>query len=254
MTSDSSSSTVAGLSVTILGASGSYAGPGGACTGLLVRSPAANVWLDAGPGTLANLQEHVGLRELSAIVLTHEHPDHWLELPVVYAAVRHYEHRKPVPVYGTAGTLALAETMCPALPEAFDWRLIEDRDTASIGDQEWHWSRTDHYVETMASRVDVGESSFVFTADTGPKWDITQLGTGFDLLVSESTFLSSNEPEGILHLSARQAGSIASEAGARRLILSHLAPGEEPAAHAAEAEAAYGAPVDIAAIGQVYSV
>jgi ribonuclease BN (tRNA processing enzyme) len=58
------------LSVTVLGASGSYAGPGGACTGLLVRSPAANVWLDAGPGTLANLQMHLRLRELTAILLT----------------------------------------------------------------------------------------------------------------------------------------------------------------------------------------
>lgn len=242
------------LSVTVLGASGSYAGPQGACTGFLVRSPGANVWLDAGPGTLANLQEHIVLRNLNAIVLTHEHPDHWLELPVVYAAVRHYERREPVIVYGTAGTLALAENLCPALPEAFEWRIISDGATAEIGDQSWTFARTDHYVETMGSRVDVDGRSFVFTADTGPRWDLGVLGGDIDLAISESTFLSDTEPEGILHLSARQAGAMAATAGVKRLVLSHLAPGQDPAAHHAEASAAFGEDVTVAAIGDTYAV
>lgn len=238
----------------MLGASGSYAGPGAACTGFLIRSASANVWLDAGPGTLANLQNHVRLRDLSAIVLTHEHPDHWLEIPVVYSAVRHYERRKPVLVYGTAGTLALAEDLCPALPEAFEWRLIADGDTASIGDQDWAFSRTDHYVETMGTRVDVGERSFAFTADTGPGWGLTRLGEGINLAISESTFLSDVEPEGILHLSARQAGSLAAEAGIERLVLSHLAPGQDADSHQREAEMAFGGPVVIATIDETYTV
>mgnify|MGYP001815302138 CR=1 FL=1 len=216
-----------GLAVTILGASGSFAGPGGACTGFLVQSPGANVWLDAGPGTLANLQRHIRIRDLTAIVLTHEHPDHWLELPVVYSAIRHYEHRSPVRVFGTAGTLALAEDLCPALPEAFHWELIQDADTAVIGDQNWTFSRTDHYVETMAVRVDSHGRSMAFTADTGPGWSLAELGRGIDLAISESTFLSDTEHEGILHLSARQAGSLAVEAGVAELVLSHLAPGQE---------------------------
>lgn len=242
------------LAVTVLGASGSYAGPGGACTGLLVQSPGANVWLDAGPGTLANLQSHISLRELTAIVLTHEHPDHWLELPVVYSAVRHYEHRKPVRVLGTSGTLALAEDLCPALPEAFAWETIVDGSAALIGDQQWLFSRTDHYVETLGTRVDVGDASFLFTADTGPRWAIEDLGGAVDLMISESTFLSDTEPQGILHLSARQAGAMAAEAGARRLVLSHLAPGQDPSAHRAEAETAFGAPVHVAAIGDCYTI
>lgn len=242
------------LSVTVLGASGSYAGPNGACTGFLVQSPGANVWLDAGPGTLANLQRHIRLRELSAIVLTHEHPDHWLEIPVVYAAVRHYERRKPVLVYGTAGTLALAEDLCPALPEAFEWRVIADGDSATIGDQDWTFSRTEHYVETMGTRVDVGERSFAFTADTGPGWGLSRLGRGINLAISESTFLSDGEPDAILHLSARQAGSLAAEAGIERLVLSHLAPGQDADAHQLEAEAAFGGAVTIATIGETYTV
>ena len=146
------------LKITVLGCSGSYASAGGACTGFLVQSPKANVWLDAGPGTLANLQTHIDLSDLTAIVLTHEHADHWLELPVVYNAIRHYILCGPIPVYGTKGTLKLANDMCESIEESFLCEIIEDGDSRFIGDQCWHWSRTQHYVETLACRVDVEDS------------------------------------------------------------------------------------------------
>ena len=63
-----------GLSITVLGCSGTYAGPGGACSGYLVRSNDTSVWLDTGPGSLANLQQHVDLTSLDAIVVSHEPP------------------------------------------------------------------------------------------------------------------------------------------------------------------------------------
>ncbi len=238
--------------VTVLGCSGTYAKPGGACTGFLVQSPRANVWLDAGPGTLANLQQHIEISQLTAIVLTHEHADHWLELPVVYNAIRHYVRCGQIPVYGTRGTLELAKKMCPALEEAFIWKIIADRSCQRIGDQNWKWSKTDHYVETMASRVDVGESSFIFTADTGPNWDINQLGESVSLAISESTFLADREHEGILHLSARQAGELATKINAAHLVLSHLAPGEEGERHTKQASQMFNGRVTVAAAGDQY--
>ena len=174
-------------------------------------------------GTLANLQDHIRLSELTAIVLSHEHADHWLELPVVYNAIRHYVLCEPIPVYGTIGTFALARNMCEDIEESFTCNVIKDKSSTVIGDQEWRWSRTDHYVETLASRVEVGDSSMVFSADTGPEWDITQLGPDIGLLIAESTFLSHREKEEILHLSARQAGIMAEHANASHLVLSHLA-------------------------------
>ena len=222
------------LKVTVLGCSGSYASAGGACTGFLVQSPQANVWLDAGPGTLANLQDHIRLSELTAIVLSHEHADHWLELPVVYNAIRHYVLCEPIPVFGTMGTFSLARKMCEDIEESFRCNVISNKSSTVIADQEWRWSRTDHYVETLASRVEVGDSSMVFSADTGPEWDITQLGSGIDLLIAESTFLSHREKEKILHLSARQAGMMAQHADVSHLVLSHLAPGEQPSQHLQE--------------------
>lgn len=242
------------LELVVLGCSGSYAASGGACTGFLVRSPGASVWLDTGPGTLANLRDHLDFAELDAVVLTHEHPDHWIELPVFYNALLHYEPRPPLPVYGTAGTRALAVRFCSPLDAVFDWTTVADSDEVTIGDQRWRFSRTDHYVETLACRIDAGGRSLVFTADTGPGWSATAFGDGIDVLLSESTFLAEREPERILHLSARQAATMASDAGVGTLALTHLAPIEDGDAHLAEAGAHFAGPVRLVAVGDTIPV
>jgi len=68
------------MKLTVLGCSGSYPGPGGAASGYLVEADGTRIWLDAGSGTLANLQRHIGLDAVDAVVLSHEHPDHWADI------------------------------------------------------------------------------------------------------------------------------------------------------------------------------
>lgn len=245
-----------GLTCTVLGCSGSYAAAGGACTGYLVRSDAAAVWLDAGPGTLANLQRHLPLAALDAVVITHEHPDHWLELPVVASALRYYQRRDRLPLYTTQGTARLVVELCegPAEPIPFDIHVVADGDEIEIGDQRWRFSRTDHYVETLAIRSDAAGRSLAFSADTGPGWAMASLGEGIDLALCESTFLHRRSDEGILHLSARQAGETAADAGVGRLVLTHLTPGDDPDPYVAEAAEAFGRDVELACIDAVYEV
>lgn len=245
-----------GLSVTILGCSGSYSAPGLACTGYLVESEGTRVWLDAGPGTLANLQRHCTLTEIDAIVVTHEHPDHWLDLAMAYVACRYFVDRAPMPVYGTAGTHALAQALAGAhdLAPTIDWRFITDADRVTIGDQQWRFSRTDHPVETLAPRVDSGGRSFAFSADTGEDWSFASLGEGIDLGLCEATFLHQDLVTSSRHLSARQAGAMAAEAGVGRLLLTHLAPGSDAPAFGREATEAFGAPVELVEVDRRYEV
>lgn len=244
------------LSITVLGCSGSYSGAGLACTGYLVESEATRVWLDAGPGTLANLQRHLQLTDIDAIVITHEHPDHWLDLAMAYIACRYFLDRAPVPVYGTAGTRALAQGLAGAhdLAPTIDWRVISDGDSAAIGDQRWRFSRTDHPVETLAPRVDSGGRCFAFSADTGAGWSFARLGEGIDVGLCEATFLHEDLVAPSPHLSARQAGTMAAEAGVKRLLLTHLAPGSDAAAVGREAAEAFGAPVELVDVDQRYEV
>ncbi len=244
------------LKVVVLGCSGTYASPGGACSGYLVDSQDTLTWLDAGPGTLANLQLHTQLEKIDALVLTHEHGDHWLELPIIYNAFKYYLNRKNMPVYGTSATKALAEQLLgkSSLSPVFDFQTVSDGDELTIGNQTWRFSATDHPVETMAVRVNNNGSSFGFSADTGPNWDSSPVSSEVDLFLCEATFPSDMESRDAVHLSARQAGKMAQETGVKRLIVTHAAPEYCSESHTHEASEAFGGLVEAAEVNAIYSI
>ena len=239
------------LSLTVLGCSGSYPGPGAAASGYLLRGGGVTVWLDAGSGTLANLQRHIGLDEVDAVVLTHEHPDHMSDIEGYRVACAYVIGRTGVPVYAPAGV----RDRLSAEPEpAFDWRTVADGDAVEVGGLSLRFARTDHPPETLAVRVDGEGRSLGYTADTGPAWSMADaFGDGVDLALSEATYLGDREGTAG-HLSGRQAGGLARSAGARRLVLTHLWPVLDPEAVRAEAEGAYGGPVDLARLHETYEV
>ncbi len=165
-----------GFSLTVLGTDGSYPGPGGACSGYLLRCGDFTTWLEAGPGSLANLQLHVGLDKLDAVVVSHAHPDHWSDLEGLYVALRYFFDRRGVPVYAPQG---LRELMRGEKPDGtFDWRVVGDGDSASLGPARWTWSVTDHPVEALAARVQVGARVLGYSADTGAGLAVQQFGDG----------------------------------------------------------------------------
>jgi ribonuclease BN (tRNA processing enzyme) len=238
------------LSVTVLGCSGSYAGPGGACSGYLLDDGTTKVWVDAGSGTLANLQRHLAVDEVDALVLSHEHPDHWGDLEGVHVLWKYRLKRKGFPVYAPAG---LRQRTYEPSSSAFTWHDVTDGDTVEVGTMAFTFSRTDHGPETLGMRVDAGGRSFGYSADTGPAWSLEALGPGLYLALCEATMTI--EEEGTLqHLSARQAGSTARAAGAGRLVLTHLWATLDPEQSRRDGAAAFGAPVDVATVGARYEL
>jgi ribonuclease BN (tRNA processing enzyme) len=243
------------LTLTVLGCSGSYAGPGQACSGYLVSSDGVHVWLDCGPGTLANLQQYVDLDDVSAVVTTHAHADHWGDLPVAHVAFEHYVRRRHVPVFGTAETRERLEAARGAkLAPTFDWRTITDGSTFDVGKNGSHGglrftcAETDHPVETLAMRVDDvdGGRTLVYSADTGSDWPLESLGGGIDVALCEAT-LPEHEAGTFTHLTATEAGQIARRASADRLVVTHLAPGLDADRAQRAATDAFGGPVEMAA-------
>jgi ribonuclease BN (tRNA processing enzyme) len=239
-----------GLQLTVLGCSGAYPGPGGACSGYLLHDGTTRVWVDAGSGTLANLQRHLSPDDLDAIVLSHEHPDHWSDLEGWNNVLRFTLHRTGFPVYAPAGLRG--RTYQDTAPQMI-WHDVADRDTVPVGTMTFTFSRTDHGPETLGMRVDAGGRSFGYSADTGPRWSLEALGADLDLALCEAT-LTPDEEGTLQHLSARQAGGSARDAGARRLVLTHLWPTLDPDRPRAEGAEAFGAPVEVAAVGARYEV
>ncbi len=243
-----------GLAVTVLGCDGSYPGPGGAGSGYLLHSgplpSGVTVWLDCGSGTLAALQGHVGLDDIDAIVVSHEHPDHRADIEGFSVACTYVVPRHGVPVFAPAG---VRQHGYHTGPPCLDMTDLVDGSSFRVGAMSFTASRTDHGPETLALRIEAEGRSLGYTADTGPGWSPLSLGPPLDLLLSEATYTCDHEGES-QHLSGRQAGRLARKAGARRLLLTHLWPTTDRTRLKAEAEAAYGAPVELAEAGRTYSV
>ncbi|MCC5952470.1 MAG: MBL fold metallo-hydrolase [Acidimicrobiia bacterium] len=241
-----------GLELTVLGCSGSYPGPGRACSGYLIRSATTTIVVDMGPGTVANLQAHVDPASVDAVVLSHEHPDHWVDLTSLRVLLRYGLGRSGLAVYGTAGTRDMAEHVCGSVAPTFEWTTIADGDRHTIGDLSLRFAATDHYVPTLAVRVTSGACTLAYSADTGPGWSFAHLGGDIDLALCEATTLVDGEGDGVLHLSARQAGALARAGGAARLVLTHLLPTVDVAEAQREAEESFGAPVEVASDGATF--
>ncbi|MGH8998364.1 MAG: MBL fold metallo-hydrolase [Acidimicrobiia bacterium] len=239
------------MDVTVLGASGSYGAPaGGACSGYLVRAGSTNLWVDCGNGTFPALQRHLAVDDLTAVVITHEHPDHCVDiygLAVLLRWGRPERAGEMMPVYGPAGLAERLGTLVGGdWGGVLSWAEVDDGDEVAVADARLRFSRTDHPPPTVAVEVAHGGKRLVYTADTGPGWTVAAFGSGADLVLSEATFQRDSERDD-LHLSARQAGEAARAAGARRLMLTHLWPGLDPAVSAAEGSEAFGGPVTLAA-------
>jgi ribonuclease BN (tRNA processing enzyme) len=241
-----------GVTVTVLGCDASYPSAGGACSGYLVQSGSTSIWMDAGSGTMANLQRFIDIDQLDGIVISHSHPDHWTDLLVYHHFVKYYRVRDRVPVYAPRRVLELHEASNgEVLP--LDWHVIDETSTARIGGIALSFSRTDHHVETLAIRAEGLGAAIAYSADTGPEWSLSALGDGIGLALVEAT-LDMEHENATKHLSGRQAGATAEAAGARALVLTHIDPDVPKEAQLAEAQTTFRGPVSLATVGARYEV
>jgi ribonuclease BN (tRNA processing enzyme) len=239
------------FTLTVLGTDGSYPGPGGACSGYLLRAGGFCTWLDAGPGTMANLQLHIPLEELDAVVISHGHPDHWSDLEGLYVAMRYFLKRKGFPIYAPEG---VRELMSGENPDGtFAWNTVSDGSAAQLGPMSWRWSRADHPVETMAARAEVAGRTLAYSADTGPDWSMASLGPDISLALVEASLRAEDEGS-MQHLSARQAAQSAVAAGAERLVLTHFPPPIDREHAREEARTVFGDNVDVAEVGKTWRI
>jgi len=235
------------MELTVLGCSGSYGSPaGGACSGYLVRAGDAVLWMDCGNGSFANLQQHVNPADLTAVVITHAHPDHCVDIYGLHVLYKYGLEQDSLPVFAAEGVGEGLERLVGSWSDTFDWQPVRDGDRADVAGAALRFSRTDHPVPTVAVEVSADDRRLVYTADTGPGWSVEAFGPGADLVLSEATY-QHDDIRAPIHLSARQAGEMARAAQARHLMLTHLWPTLDPVASVEEGSEAFGHAVTLAA-------
>ena len=94
------------MKLTVLGCSGSLPGPDSPASGYLVEEDEYRLVLDLGHGALGTLQQHVAPQDVDAIILSHLHSDHCIDLTAYVNALRYGPHRRDgrIPVIGPSGT------------------------------------------------------------------------------------------------------------------------------------------------------
>ncbi len=246
--------------LTVLGCSGTFPGRDSCCSAYLVEEDGFRLVLDLGNGSIGNLQRHAGLLDLDAVVLSHLHGDHCLDLvPYSYARRYHPQGRPPpLPVYGPAGT---RERLCNAfesppkdgLRDIYAVQQVRSG-KVEIGPFSVELFPVAHPVEAYAIRVEAGGRCLAYSGDTGPSLGLLDAAHDADLLLCEASWQSADGLPDNLHLTAREAAWHAGKAGVGRLLLTHLLPWLRPEVSLEQAAAAFAGPLGLAVTGTTYEV
>jgi ribonuclease BN (tRNA processing enzyme) len=225
--------------VIVLGGSGTFPGPGAACSGYLFKSATTNLWVDCGPGSFGNLQRHIKVSELTGILLTHLHLDHVVDLyPFLYALRYGPGAGEPAgfPVFAPPGAAEFLGRLAspdgdgdPTFGGYLTFHEISDSIIPTVGDMELRFARTRHPVETYAVRITANSQAVAYTADTGPSAAVTNFVWGANLLIAEASLQKTSKELADLHMSAAEAGAMATQACVSQLLITHLVPGLDPA-------------------------
>lgn len=251
------------MRLTILGTATPYPRPDNPCSGYLLQHGATSVWVDAGTGTLAELQRHVSLDRLDAIWISHAHADHTADLLTAFYALRFADlaRRPAIPLIGPPGLVDRmvgflghrSEALVPEVFEVTEMRGWQDR---VIGDLALGWGPLDHGVPAFGLRVEAGGSVFAYSGDSAYCESLVELAEGADLFLCEAG-ASQHPPDGAVHCTPEDAARLAREAGVARLVLTHIAlpePGETGASDARTRALAGFPSVELAIAGTTLEV
>jgi ribonuclease BN (tRNA processing enzyme) len=260
--------------ITVLGKSPSWQDAGGACSGYLVQEGADALLLDCGNGVFSKLRRFVDYVDVGAVVISHLHADHFLDLVPYAYALTYAPRQQPVPVAGWPGTEKPARPTLYAplgareifrqivgawgqedlIEHAFELHEYDAPDEIAAGPFKLRFCEVPHFTETFAVDVRSNGSRLTYSADCSPNDALVEFAHGTDMLLIEATLPRPERTGARGHLTPSEAGEHGRRAAARRLVITHFSDELDADWAAAEAREAYGGPVDLAAEGAVYAV
>jgi len=252
--------------VTVLGKSPSWQDLDGACSGYLAEVGGTALLIDCGSGVFAKLRRHAAYERVDAVVISHVHADHVLDLvPFAFALTYGPQLRDSRPqLHAPPGAREALRRLCGSwgsetlIEDAFEICEYDPSAPLALAGARLRFQTLPHFAPSQAIelRMDGDERRVVFSADCGPNDLLAPFARGAQLLLIESTLLDADpdaaQPQG--HLSAAQAGAIGREAAVERLVLTHFSDQLDRDGLRARAEAAFGGAVELAAEGAIHEI
>lgn len=265
------------MKLTIIGCTGSMSGPSSAASSYLVQAHGAgrdgrprtySVVLDLGPGSMGQMLHHLDPADLDALVISHCHADHMVDMVGMHVYRRWNPDGALAPVLalGPAELLERVRGVDGTGPEEdyateFAFRTVQVGRPVHVGPLTITAYDALHPVEAYGYRIEGpseggGTASLAFTGDTDLCEGIEAMADGVDLLLAEAAFVEGRDSWRGMHLTGRRAGELAAgtsgQGGRRaagRLVLTHIQPWTDPAVPVGEAVAVYEGPVEAATSG-----
>ena len=265
------------MRITVLGKSPAWQDAGGACSGYLVEQDGFGLLLDCGNGVFSKLRRFRDYVDVGAVIISHLHADHFLDLVPFAYALTYAPRQQPVPVAGWPGTghparpalyapVGATETFRrivsnwgseDLIEHAFELREYAGTDELEIGPFTVRFCEVPHYVPTFAVQLASkgnGAGRLTYGADCRPNDALIEFARNSDVLLIEAT-LPRPERTGVRgHLTPCEAGEHGRRAAAGRLVITHISDELDPVWARAEAERTYGGPVELAAEGEIYTI
>jgi ribonuclease BN (tRNA processing enzyme) len=223
-------------SLTVLGSCGAWPEPGRACAGFLLEYDGFKVVLDLGYAALPQLLKYCPEGEVDAVVVTHQHPDHCVDVSAL-ARVRYYlaPDAASIPLYCPSGVLDVLRALEPRPDPATVFDVHDLATTKEIGPFRLESVLLPHYVTNLGVRLSAPGLVVAYTGDSGPTPELNRLAEGANLHISDAT-LQGHSPTTTPRYVMTATEAATGAAGAERLLLTHFWPGSDRALSVAEAQ------------------
>ena len=246
------------LTLHVLGSTGSWPAPDAPTSGYVVADGATRIVVDLGFGTMPRLPAPANVH---AVVITHRHPDHCADVLALYHLWAYGDvPMSGVPLIAPRSTIDSLAAFLDAgsgsrLWEVFTPDPVGHGEQRTVGTMSLSFAGVDHSGEALGVRIEAGDRSLFYTGDTGPAGEWWKTVETTDVVLSEATWQGDRDGADLAqHLTAAEAGRIATEIGASRLVLTHLRPGLDPVRSVSEAQTTFPGPVSHADPGLTIEV
>lgn len=231
-----------------LGTSAAYPTAERACSGYLIRENGTSILMDMGSGAVRNLMRWMDPKQLSGIILSHLHQDHFIDIyPLYYYLAYHRAQNFPIDVFAPEGARDFIVQLLPGsekdLDSVYSFKVLLDKGEFSIGDLTCQSIAVKHSMPAFGIRVS-GRRTVAYSSDTNFTEVLYDIARGSDVFICEAT--KKEDYKDVMHLTAGQAGIVANRANAKRLVLVHIWPDFDPVHQQRMAAQEYDGPVIVA--------